>query len=258
MIQKLINSVNGIMVLSENSKELIKDIYRIPNNVEIQKIYHGHYIDCYPNECDFQTSRDVLGIPYEKFVYLTPGAIKPYKGHLELIESFFRVSQPDDVLVIAGGGQQSFIDQLKSIIETHSGPKTGSIKLIPKFIEPEQFQYFFNAANATVLPFNRVLNSGSLLLAMSFGSPVIAPRTGSIPEIAPPEFYFGYTAEETSDKSHLCQALIDAKKSITGFASKQKIRTSIIEFAKTNYNWEQVGMKLSHWYSTLLAKYESN
>ena len=33
-----------------------------------------------------------------------------------------------------------------------------------------------------MLPFERVLTSGSLILAMSYGKPIIAPRIGSIPD----------------------------------------------------------------------------
>ncbi|MEB3209749.1 MAG: glycosyltransferase, partial [Leptolyngbyaceae bacterium] len=39
---------------------------------------------------------------------------------------------------------------------------------------------YFSAADIVVLPFRSVSTSGSLLLAMSYGKPVIAPKIGGI------------------------------------------------------------------------------
>jgi hypothetical protein len=39
------------------------------------------------------------------------------------------------------------------------------------------------AADLVVLPFHSILNSGSVLLALSHNRPVLAPRIGALPEI---------------------------------------------------------------------------
>jgi beta-1,4-mannosyltransferase len=41
---------------------------------------------------------------------------------------------------------------------------------------------FLRAADAVVLPYRDVLTSGSAILAMTFGLPVVAPRIGCLPE----------------------------------------------------------------------------
>jgi len=53
-----------------------------------------------------------------------------------------------------------------------------------------------NAADVVVLPFQDILTSGSALLAMSFGKPVIAPRMGCIPEALDRKGVFLYTHNE--------------------------------------------------------------
>jgi len=55
------------------------------------------------------------------------------------------------------------------------------IKVFLDFIPDNDIQIYMNAADIIVLPYLDILNSGVAILAMSFGKPVIAPRTGSIP-----------------------------------------------------------------------------
>ena len=55
--------------------------------------------------------------------------------------------------------------------------------IYPQFVENSKLHLYFSAANVVVLPFNKILNSGSLILAMSFGKPVIAPRLGGLWEV---------------------------------------------------------------------------
>jgi glycosyltransferase involved in cell wall biosynthesis len=43
-------------------------------------------------------------------------------------------------------------------------------------------QVFLRAADAMVLPYRDVLTSGSAILGMTFGLPIIAPRIGCLPE----------------------------------------------------------------------------
>ncbi len=52
-----------------------------------------------------------------------------------------------------------------------------------KFIPDNEIQIFLNAANVVVLPFARILTSGTANLAMSFRRPIIVPKTGCLPEL---------------------------------------------------------------------------
>ncbi len=250
MIQKLINQCRGVMVLSEASRELLLAEYRVPKQVEIKKVYHGHYIDCYVNQTTRKDARKKLGIASNEFVYLVPGAIKPYKGHAEAIAAFKSVSTESDTLLIAGGGDNSFIDELRTMAKANTCTSRGKIKFVPGFIADEEFQNFYNAADVTVLPFRHVLNSGSLLLAMSFGSPVIAPKMGSIPEIAMPEYFFGYEPTENV-VSELKNTFAEAKSTISDETSSLEISKAIINYTRSKYDWREIGQQLYKWYQEL-------
>jgi glycosyltransferase involved in cell wall biosynthesis len=52
----------------------------------------------------------------------------------------------------------------------------------PGFVKEHLIPVYFSAADVVVLPFENILTSGSLVLAMSYGKPIIAPRLGNIPE----------------------------------------------------------------------------
>jgi glycosyltransferase involved in cell wall biosynthesis len=61
-----------------------------------------------------------------------------------------------------------------------------------------------NAADVLAFPFRRVLTSSSVMLAMSFGRPVIVPRMGCLPELVGEEAGFLY---EPGDVAGLAGAI---------------------------------------------------
>ena len=74
-------------------------------------------------------------------------------------------------------------------------------------ILPTDLQHFYKASDLVVLPHRTVLNSGALLLAYSFGLPVIAPKVGCLAELLEPTAAIAFDAE--SDQS-LEDALVTA------------------------------------------------
>ena len=101
------------------------------------------------------------------------GLIKPYKGVLELIEAFKQTPLNNSVLIIAGWSLDSnYWTQVKNAGE-HQG-----ITFREGFIPDDDLQYYYNAADLVVLPFKRIENSGSAIMAMGFKKPVVAPREG--------------------------------------------------------------------------------
>src|SRR5690606_21590296 len=57
------------------------------------------------------------------------------------------------------------------------------IRLHLRFIPDDEVPVFLSACDLVVLPFDSILNSGSVLLALSLDRPVLAPRLGALPEI---------------------------------------------------------------------------
>jgi beta-1,4-mannosyltransferase len=143
-------------------------------------IAHPSYIGEYPNDTNAVEARRRLGIPPQAFVFLFLGQIRAYKGLEGLIEAFERVDAEDARLVVAGKPHSRLVDeQVREDVQ-----KDQRIVYFPGRVEGDDLQFFYHSANAVVLPFGEVLTSGSLLLAMSFGKPVILPDVPTLCETA--------------------------------------------------------------------------
>lgn len=71
---------------------------------------------------------------------------------------------------------------LKEFIEKEM-KSNDRILLFPNYIPNDQIQYFINAADLIVLPFKKINNSGSLILALGFNKCVLAPSFPQIVEL---------------------------------------------------------------------------
>ena len=114
MIQALINVCSGLMVMSNSSHHQLCEQYDVPESTSVIKVAHGHYIDAYPNQISRSEARRELELEESGRVYLSFGAIRPYKGHEKLIKAFNAVGKSNDNLVIAGNGQREYAEHLKS------------------------------------------------------------------------------------------------------------------------------------------------
>jgi glycosyltransferase involved in cell wall biosynthesis len=58
-----------------------------------------------------------------------------------------------------------------------------SVLIHPRPFEPGEVQVFLRAADLAVQPYPEALNSGSLLLSLTFGLPSIVPSDGGLAEV---------------------------------------------------------------------------
>lgn len=142
-------------------------------------IPHGHYRGIYPNTIGKAEARDRLGISNEGRVITHVGYGRPYKNIPHLIRSFLGLSSSTDRLVIAG--RPSSKDIHDAILAASASDSRISLKL--DFIPEEEMQVYLNAADLVVLPYTNILNSGSVLLALSFDRPVLVPNLGAMGEL---------------------------------------------------------------------------
>lgn len=146
------------------------------NESKFKIIPEGSYVEYYPNIISRSEARKFLNIADDKLVLLYAGFIKPYKGIDNLIDCFKKSFDADAILIIAGNVMD--LDYFENIKQTINE----NIILIDQFIEKDELQYFFNAADVVTLPFKKIENSGSVILAMSFKKAVIAPEMGVLRE----------------------------------------------------------------------------
>ena len=177
--RRLARQANEVIIHARaNVAELTQDLRLRPDRINV--IPHGHYRRAYSPAVDRTVARESLGLPSTGKVYLYFGMLRPYKGIEKLIAEWQSTARPaGDTLVIAGKPLDG--KYLKRIVEAAS-PSPG-IRILSGFVPTDQVHLYFSAADVVVLPFTTILTSGSLLLAMTYGKPVIAPRFGAIAEM---------------------------------------------------------------------------
>ena len=188
-----------------------------------------------------QEARRSLGIEDGQKTLLFFGHIRPYKG-LELLATAFQeivAKNTDYRLIVAGApnkGAEEYFAQIQQKLsgEIRRGLVTSKIQHIPD----EDTELYFKAADAVVLPYTQVYQSGVLFLAYSFGVPVIAADVGPFRE--------DIVEGQTGFLCKPCDAGDLARSIETYFASDlykhlSERRQFIRDYANKQHSWDVVG-----------------
>lgn len=168
---------SDIIVMSEYGKQEFTRLCGRKNGVHV--VPHGNYIGTYPNQVSREDARQQLGLAPHQKVLLHLGQIKPYKGIDQLLIAFQQIKHPDVVLLIAGVCRdQTLVTAIQQAAQ--ADPR---MRLHLEFINDDDIQVYMNACDWVVLPYQKILNSGSALLALSFRRPVIVPQKGALTEL---------------------------------------------------------------------------
>ncbi len=206
--------------------------------------HHGHFVGVYRNDVTKAESRRHLAIPADRFVFLYFGGLRPYKGVEDLITSFTQLAGPRVLLLVAGRARDPLYAQA-----LRRRASSSEVAFLDRFIPDDDVQCLFNACDVVVLPFREILSSGTLLLAMSFGRMVVAPRLGCVPDYADPSCNVIY--EPTAP-----DALTDALR-VT--LTKDVVACGRINLeAVRRFDWDDSAARTAILYRELVAHYRSD
>lgn len=174
-MQWLTPRLSGWVSLSEAGVGLAIDRYPALRGVPHIVVRHGHYGSVYPDPPLMDEARRSLGIAADR-VLLALGTIRPYKRYPALARAFTESDPEDWALVIAGSPRDpATVRELQAAAE--------GVDLRVGQVAEDQVPAYFAAATGFVLPADRILNSGSALLALTFGVPVLVPDTPVMAEL---------------------------------------------------------------------------
>jgi len=140
----------------------------------------GSYIGFYPDdELSQAEARRTLNVELDAVVLLYVGFIRQYKGLDRLVRTFKAVKHPRWRLIIAGNPKPRDAEFAENVAQL--ARDDDRIRLDLRFIDEDELQYYFRAADVVVLPFRNIENSGSANLAMGFSKAIIAPNKGNLP-----------------------------------------------------------------------------
>ena len=168
------SQAHAVIAHSHAAAELLRARYG--DRAPITVIPHGSYVGLYGPRRDRATSRAELGMPREGFVALGLGTLRPYKG-LELLLSAWQGL--DGRLIIAGQAK----DPAYSAAIAARAAVLPSVDFRPIFVPDHALPTWLAAADVIVLPYRKLLTSGVLLWALSYGVPVVAPDVPPVREL---------------------------------------------------------------------------
>ncbi len=190
----IISSANIIFVHGAEAEKVLLDKF-ISAKEKCCQIPFGNWKSRYPEGIGKVSAREDLNIPTESFVYLFLGRCRPYKNLEGLIESFLAVAKDTDILLIVGAFiDDQYLDKIKFLASDDS-----RIIIIPKFVSDEETSIYLSSCDIMCLPYNEILTSGSAMLALSFGRPVISINKGFLKDIILPNV--GLLMEKSDSQS---------------------------------------------------------
>lgn len=228
---------DGFIFMSEANHASFRQRYPSAANHQWALIPHGHYRNSYSPAVDQVIAKQQLSIPEKNKVLLFFGMIKPYKNIPALMQAFKEAELNNYALVVAGNTDSN---ELRAQIHSL---KNSNIHLFLEFIPDEKLPLYLGAADYVILPYKAILNSGALLLALSFNKPVIAPHMGSIISMQHElgtQWIYSYSDDLTP--SHLRNA-------ITTLDSAERAAVCPLD----NYQWDKIADTTLAFYQQLLT-----
>lgn len=223
---------DSLVVHNQYSYEELKKEISPEHLAKVYKIKHGCYTRYIDNTILRSEALSALKLPPEYDYILFFGLIKKIKG-LEILLEALKDTAENVKLIIAGKPWQNDFTAYEEIINRH-GLEDKIVKYI-RFIEDDEKDLFFNGASAIILPYRKIYQSGVLLMAMSYGTPVIASELPATKEIIDHGFDGLLFDQERPDA--LSQQILDL---LSNTALQKKLSENAMHKIKAEYSWNVI------------------
>jgi D-inositol-3-phosphate glycosyltransferase len=192
-----------------------------------------------------------LGIREDEKTILFFGRITPYKGLDYLILAFRQIlaHRENYRLIIAGRVDrcEKYWGAIRENIREEV--QRGQILLRADFIPDDETEVYFKAADALVLPYRHIYQSGVLFLGHSFGLPVLVADVGSLKdEILEGKTGFVFRPEDPVDLARTIERYFASDL----YANLGTRRREIRDYATERHSWDAVGQTTISVYAGLL------
>ncbi len=232
----MLNHVDALITHCEYGKNAFTE--KFPHQLPFYVIPHGNYEHVISATITREAARQALGIAEEPFVYAVIGNISPYKGVDTFVKAFRHMAEENDLAIIAGRNRdRRLVWQLQKL-----AAQDARLRVLPGFVTDEDMTTYLRAADVAIYAFRGILTSGSVILALTHGTPVIVPAQGCMPELISPETGILYPSSDTSTLAHAMQQIKQADLSAMS-AAAQSLADSL--------QWEHVARQTTEVYLNL-------
>lgn len=221
LAEALASHADRIIQLNGMTREVVSEHYDLPAD-KLVTLRHASYAGIYAAPPSALDARARRGIPAFSSVVGFIGQMRPYKGLPTLFRAMELVADdvPDVTLVLAGKTAPTDRAALEKQL-----PRTVPIVREHSFISDDEIGSWFAACDVVVFPYERVLNSGSILMASTFGRPCIIPNE---PHLLAE--WGGQAWVRFYDKSEMKEASL-AETIVSSLADGPAVRAKALEFA---------------------------
>lgn len=244
--------VDHIFVHTQQMKAQLIDSFRIDKS-KVTVIPFGINNTVPKSELDELQARKKLDLCVNDKVILFFGNIAPYKGLDSLISALALLKEKNirPKLIIAGRIKncETYWNNIQKIIEQHNlGPYI--VKRI-EFIPDSEIEIYFKSADALILPYKFIYQSGVLFLSYYFGLPAIATDVGSIKEnIIEGETGYVCKPDDSDDLAKTINKYFHSDL----YKNLKNNRKKILKFANQKYSWDKIGEITHKVYKDLLQQ----
>jgi beta-1,4-mannosyltransferase len=167
----LVDTADIIHIMTAETPDVVSEFYRLPED-KVTLIPHSSYQGIYGSHRTRESAREHFGIRPEEKAVLFFGQMRPYKG-LDTLLAAVELAHSEEaplVLLLAGKTHPDSLAALEAIL-----PTSARVIRDHTFIADADVDLWFTAADLAVFPYRKILNSGSVHLAATYGVPCVLP-----------------------------------------------------------------------------------
>lgn len=151
------------------AEHIVRTWFRVSSPSKVVVAPHGNYIDVYRGP----ERQWPPGSGQGPLMFLAFGLVRRYKRLDDLMEAFYRVESPDVRLRIVGEPlDAAYADELRELAR-----RDDRVSVVLGRVDQDNVARVFADADVATITQQETLTSGSLVLAMSMGVPVLAVDT---------------------------------------------------------------------------------
>lgn len=220
---------NYLIVHTEYLRKRLTDEFKVPEH-KIIVAHHGTYHVNEDKHITKESAKEVLDIDCSKFVIMSFGYQRYYKGTHLLLEALQGIYSRDICVIIRGVCDPNYARYLNEIIE--NGNLSKNVDALFGYVPDYDMEVLFKASDVIALPYLEVSQSGVLFMAYAFGRPVLASDVGGFRDYILP----GKTGElfETNDCGSLRSGIQNIMRNLEEY-DEDFIKRNAFE----NYSWNK-------------------
>ncbi|HWD96122.1 MAG TPA: glycosyltransferase [Acidimicrobiales bacterium] len=237
----LAKSADGIIALSTHGAEELSDLFGVTN---VTVIPHGP-LETASSARARDDIRSSLNVD-SRICFSFFGNLRPYKGVETLIAASALLGS-SAAIRITGRGDERYVRELAQMTE-RANSSGADIQIEPGWRTDAEIVDLLAASDVCVFPFQRVDNSGSVLLALAAGRPVIIPDLASLRHLDTPGV-FRYDPSDPVRELSAAMAVLanldDAEREALGVAAR--------EWA-LSFDWHDIAEQTAALYADVVRK----